>query len=294
MSPAVKIVSSENLVTNQGHRKDFGAKVDSLEECLHVIEKGLKNMKNAGEESVGPFEDRLPSIGESARTPNKPVDSETLQLIFKLFLGTSDRSVALEAIGKVKEMIATDRIHNLYVTVPASAVATIGLREKTENEIELDDIDDERIKNAKVLEPVVLPEELQQGASELADLWNELSTDSLNVESLGLCDVQTDVFKWIYQNVENKPQNAQVNLQSCCVVPPVLEAFTKAKKIKLLTHSDSPDILGKDFCQRVAEITTADNKKWRPKWIVRFQVFKEQRGLLEDRRYVVALEEIPQ
>ena len=53
------------------------------------------------------------------------------------------------------------------------------------------------------------------------------------------------------------------------------------------------DILGKDFCQRVAEITTADNKKWRPKWIVRFQVFKEQRGLLEDRRYVVALEEIP-
>ena len=49
MSPAVKIVSSENLVTNQGHRKDFGAKVDSLEECLHVIEKGLKNMKNAGE-----------------------------------------------------------------------------------------------------------------------------------------------------------------------------------------------------------------------------------------------------
>ena len=51
MSPAVKIVSSENLVTNQGHRKDFGAKVDSLEECLHVIEKGLKNMKSAGEVS---------------------------------------------------------------------------------------------------------------------------------------------------------------------------------------------------------------------------------------------------
>ena len=49
MSPAVKIVSSENLVTNQGHRKDFGAKVDSLEECLFVIEKGLKNMKDASE-----------------------------------------------------------------------------------------------------------------------------------------------------------------------------------------------------------------------------------------------------
>ena len=60
------------------------------------------------------------------------------------------------------QIAATDRIHNLYVTVPASAVATIGLREKTENEIELDDIDDERIKNAKVLEPVVLPEEIQQ------------------------------------------------------------------------------------------------------------------------------------
>ena len=70
-----------------------------------LSEKNAVDLMFSFQESVGPFEDRLPSIGESARTPNKPVDSETLQLIFKLFLGTSDRSVALEAIGKVKEMI---------------------------------------------------------------------------------------------------------------------------------------------------------------------------------------------
>ena len=71
-------------------------------------------------------------------------------------------------------------------------------------------------------------------------------------------------------------------------MPPALKQFAAAKKIKLFTHSDSPEILGDGFCNDVANFGSGD--KWRPLWIVRFQIFKELRGLLEDRRYIVALE----
>ena len=72
------------------------------------------------------------------------------------------------------------------------------------------------------------------------------------------------------------------------MVPPELKAFATAQGIKLLTHSDSPEILAEAFCHQVTEMAEKDN--WQPSWIIRFQIFRELRGLLEDRRYVVALQ----
>ena len=75
------------------------------------------------------------------------------------------------------------------------------------------------------------------------------------------------------------------------MVPPALKQFAAAKKIKLLTHSDSPEILGDKFCHRVSEMVPEEGGgKWRPLWIVRFQIFKQMRGQLVDRRYIVALD----
>lgn len=37
-----------------------------------------------------------------------------------------------------------------------------------------------------------------------------------------------------------KPNIIQINLATCCVVPPALQEFTKQNDIQLLTHSD-PD-----------------------------------------------------
>lgn len=35
-----------------------------------------------------------------------------------------------------------------------------------------------------------------------------------------------------------KPNIVQINLATCCVVPPALQEFTKENDIQLLTHSD--------------------------------------------------------
>jgi len=84
----------------------------------------------------------------------------------------------------------------------------------------------------------------------------------------------------------------QVNLKSCCVVPPELKEFANVNNIKLLTHSDSPEILGDSFCSQINEGIDKEtgNQKWKPLWIIRFQVFKKMRGVLEDKRYIIALE----
>lgn len=35
-----------------------------------------------------------------------------------------------------------------------------------------------------------------------------------------------------------KPSIIQINLSSCCVVPPALQEFTKQNDVQLLTHND--------------------------------------------------------
>jgi len=305
------IVTSENLVTNRKHREKFGvAKIDSTREALLVIQQGIQRIegqiaKAAADNDVvlaGPLEDALPDIGETSRVEGKPANADTVQLTVKLFLRENDRDIAKQAIHQVEKMLSTEHIHNVYVTVPASDVQFIGMSAHSEDEggaattsegettaeEEAGNADDDaNAANAAILDP-----ERERYALDLAALWNDLS-QIRTVESLGLCDVETDVFKKIYQQADKKPKNVQVNLKSCCVVPPALKQFAAAKKIKLLTHSDSPEILGDSFCKEVASYgndDASDKKKWRPLWIVRFAIFKELRGILEDRRYIVALQ----
>ena len=73
------------------------------------------------------------------------------------------------------------------------------------------------------------------------------------------------------------------------MVPPELKEFASINKIKLLTHSDSPEILGDSFCSGINEGNDNEAKKWTPLWIIRFQAFKKLRGVLQDKRYMIAL-----
>ena len=100
------IISSENLVTNRRHREKWGAKVDSMEEAIVVIQNGIEKVVDDANGAVGPFEDKLPHIGEACRTPGKEITSETVQLTVKLFLRENDRQVAQQAVNKVKQMLS--------------------------------------------------------------------------------------------------------------------------------------------------------------------------------------------
>lgn len=51
-------------------------------------------------------------------------------------------------------------------------------------------------------------------------LWNtlakELVTDEKRIQSLGLCDLDTEIFKQLYNQAEVKPTSVQVTVVICC------------------------------------------------------------------------------
>jgi len=309
------VISSENLITNRKARDMIGQAnlVDSTKETLSVIKEGLKrhnnrtssikcdgviNGKEHSFEPVGPFEDEftIETADEHANFTNgsdttnspPPVNANELQLNVKLFLREYNQEVASEAINYLISCLGAKVIDNVYVTVPANVMAHIGLTSQwsvTEAETTSESSDSNTPRKETPSHEVELDPEKTKHAEDMINLWNTLSKIK-QVQSLGLCDVETDIFKKIYNDVQIKPKNVQVNLKSCCVVPPDLKEFANTNNIKLLTHSDSPEILGDAFC---SEINEGGDTKWKPLWIIRFQVFKKMRGVLQDKRYMIAL-----
>lgn len=55
---------------------------------------------------------------------------------------------------------------------------------------------------------------------------------------LGVSDLEEECFKRLHASSEIRPSIIQINLSSCCVVPPGLQAFCKDNDVQLLTHSD--------------------------------------------------------
>jgi len=74
----------------------------------------------------------------------------------------------------------------------------------------------------------------------LQDTWKTLEemVNNGKVKVIGLSDVDTEVFIQLHTWAQVKPGIIQINLASCCVVPPELSEFCKQQGIQLLTHSD--------------------------------------------------------
>ena len=77
----------------------------------------------------------------------------------------------------------------------------------------------------------------------------------------------------------------QVNLRSCCVVPPELSEFSRSNGIKLLTHSDPEAVLKDEQLRGLGE----EKGKLTLDYVIRYQVMDVERGVLMDKRYIVSL-----
>lgn len=58
------------------------------------------------------------------------------------------------------------------------------------------------------------------------------------IVQIGLADIEEAAFISIYEWANVKPNIIQINLTTCCVVPPTLRDFCKDNDVQLLTHSD--------------------------------------------------------
>lgn len=74
----------------------------------------------------------------------------------------------------------------------------------------------------------------------LKNIWKTLEELVLNgkVLQIGIADVEETIFRSLFEWAKVKPSIIQINLATCCVVPPTLQSFCKENDVQLLTHSD--------------------------------------------------------
>ncbi|KAG9350875.1 hypothetical protein JZ751_024764 [Albula glossodonta] len=89
--------------------------------------------------------------------------------------------------------------------------------------------------------------------------------------------------------VKVKPSSNQVNLASCCVMPPDLTAFAKEFDIQLLTHNDPKELISATSFQEAVQESTEDLQvaDWGLEWVLRYSIIVKSRGIIKSKGYLV-------
>uniref|UniRef100_UPI00398F58DD glutamate--cysteine ligase regulatory subunit-like isoform X2 n=1 Tax=Pristiophorus japonicus TaxID=55135 RepID=UPI00398F58DD len=145
-----------------------------------------------------------------------------------------------------------------------------------------------------ILAPLPLSEGQHCTWQGLEPYWRELeiSVRDGKVSSIGVSDLDLKELEALCQQAQVQPSSNQVNLNSCCVIPPDLAAFANKNNIKLLTHNDPIDILPVGSFQEALRDSLRDPHahQWEPRWILRYSAIIKHRGIIKSKGYVVHAE----
>lgn len=115
-------------------------------------------------------------------------------------------------------------------------------------------------------------------------LWSAMECvfNEEKAHSLGVSDVETQAFVELHNAARIKPEAIQINLESCCVVPPELVTFTRENNIQLLTHNDPQNILPTETLKTIVPSLEG------VLWTVRYQTLLRCRGIIKNKGYVIS------
>lgn len=122
-------------------------------------------------------------------------------------------------------------------------------------------------------------------------LWKVLEeqVDQKKLVTIGVSDLDTQKLQELYQWAKVKPSVNQVNLESCCVMPPEMSAFAKENDIQLLTHSDPKELLSSEtLTETLKPLSTTEVISWKLDWIARYSAIVKCRGIIQNRGYLLA------
>ncbi|XP_066453463.1 glutamate--cysteine ligase regulatory subunit [Eleutherodactylus coqui] len=142
---------------------------------------------------------------------------------------------------------------------------------------------------------IIAPPPLEDGViltlEHLQPYWRELESlvRDNKVVAIGTSDLDKPLLEQLYLWAQVKPSSNQVNLASCCIMPPDLTAFAKEFDIQLLTHNDSKEILSEESFQDALRegIQGAQVDGWLPEWILRYSVIVKARGIIKSKGYII-------
>ncbi|TRY96025.1 hypothetical protein DNTS_006091 [Danionella cerebrum] len=142
-----------------------------------------------------------------------------------------------------------------------------------------------------IIAPPALPETEAQTLSHLQPLWDELQSlvRSHKIAAIGTSDLDKSLLEQLYSWAQIKPSSNQVNLASCCVMPPDLTAFAKEFDIQLLTHNDPKELISKTGFQEAMLGSSQDLQAadWSLDWVLRYSIIVKSRGIIKAKGYIV-------
>lgn len=187
-------------------------------------------------------------INGKTDTSLQDVDRKDLKITVKVFISSPDVDSLKEALDQTLETLRTDTIESLVIAY----------------------------KSAEGPEEMLSP---------LKKIWSVVEeyvkVDKLS--SVGLSDINTNTFIELFQWANIKPNIVQINLATCCVVPPALQEFTKENDIQLLTHSDPCQILPQEVLENIFGTTAYLH------WLIRYQIHLKCRGILSSKGYLLRI-----
>lgn len=140
---------------------------------------------------------------------------------------------------------------------------------------------------------LALPPTRKKSIEEMKSIWTCAVTNVITgkIRELGVSDLDAGQLEELYAWAEEvKPSTNQINLETCCVIPPELNEFAKLKNIRLLTHNDSRDMLPTEKLTSLlsdAEIPHAAD--YRCLWIGRYSVLVTANGVIDSKGFIVAV-----
>ncbi|XP_063056319.1 glutamate--cysteine ligase regulatory subunit [Engraulis encrasicolus] len=142
-----------------------------------------------------------------------------------------------------------------------------------------------------IVAPPPLPDGANQTLENLQPLWEELEglVHSNKVTAIGTSDLDKALLEQLYNWAQVKPSSNQVNLASCCVMPPDLTAFAKEYDIQLLTHNDPKELISATAFQEAVQESTQDQQvaDWALEWVLRYSLIVKSRGIIKSKGYLV-------
>ncbi|XP_014455194.1 glutamate--cysteine ligase regulatory subunit [Alligator mississippiensis] len=125
----------------------------------------------------------------------------------------------------------------------------------------------------------------------LQPYWQELENLVQNekIVAIGTSDLDKTLLEQLYLWAQVKPSSNQVNLASCCVMPPDLTAFAKEFDIQLLTHNDPKELLCEASFQEALQESIQNSRahEWTPLWLLRYSVIVKSRGIIKSKGYIL-------
>ncbi|XP_046682533.1 glutamate--cysteine ligase regulatory subunit isoform X2 [Homalodisca vitripennis] len=239
-------VHTGNILNLNEVKKNAGQ--NSSEELVESLKIALKGWSPPAENNGTCLEVR--SNDETIKVSG--VERSELRTSAKVFI-TSDKKEALqEAIDKLFASLEADNIDSVVM-------AYTGTSHEANNRL-----------------------------SEIQHLWEvlEANVQSGKLSRIGISDVDTDLFITLYNSAKTKPSIVQINLASCCVVPPALQEFCKQNDIQLLTHNDPLELLPNQALQTILQ---QESQLSRVDWAVRFQIHVKCRGVLATKGYIICI-----